>query len=739
MSTLWYDTWAGNDWNRGFPVGNGRIGAMILGNASETRLCLNEDSIWSGGPRHRVNKNAPEELPKVRELIYAGRIPEAEELMVHAFSGVPESCRSYAPLGSLRVMFKGVPSECKTYRRELNLNDAVYTCKREFEDVCITETVFADYPDGVLVYCAAADRPEMITLRADLNCLPHGNRGYAENDTVYAEGEMVSDDGKYGFSAGVRAFAEGGTMHCEGRYVSVDNADSVTLVFAAESTFREIDTLAAVKKRLSVPQSPYERLLAAHLADYRALFGRTSLKLDYDKSLDLLPTDRRLARISENAPDNGLLCTYFDYGRYLLISSSRKGSLPANLQGIWNPHLDPPWGSKYTININLEMNYWPAERLGLAECAEPLFDLIRRMIPSGQKTAKEMYGCRGSVAHHNTDMWGDTAPQDEWIPGTYWVMGLAWLCTHIYTHSELTGDRQFLGEMYPCMKQAAMFFHDFCEMRDGVTTICPSVSPENTYILPDGTQGCACYNSAMDTEILRDLLTQTLEAAEIAGDCDDTFIEKTKELLVGLPKIGIGKHGQILEWEKDYDEAEPGHRHISHLYALFPSDQITPDGTPDLAEGCRVTLRRRLSSGGGHTGWSRAWILAMFARLWDGEECYRNWIALMQRSTLTNLLDNHPPFQIDGNFGSIAAAAEMLLQSNRERVILLPALPKAWSDGSVNGLHAVGGAAWSFAWKNGQITEFTVTAANDYKTVVVISGERREIALAAGETVNFTC
>ncbi|MBQ2558278.1 MAG: glycoside hydrolase family 95 protein [Lachnospiraceae bacterium] len=739
MSSLWYDTPCGNDWNRGLPVGNGTLGAMILSEERESRLQLNEDSIWNGGPKQRINNKAYGELPTVRRLIREGDIPAAERLLTDSFSGVPESCRAYSLLGWLRIQYEA-EGEITSLRRELDLENGVYTCLRTFDNKTIRETILTDYTTGTLAIRITGENGSPVSFSCDLNCLPNADSGYAEGNTTYAKGTLgvLESGSSYRFVCGMRAFAEGGQCHVAGRYVRVAGVSSLTLVLACATTYRYEKPEDAVEERLTYSRDPFEVIARAHENDYKKMFFRTRITLPYDTALDEVPTDRRLSQFDENNPDLGLVCTYFDYGRYLLISSSRKGSLPANLQGIWNPHMDPPWGSKYTININLEMNYWPAERLGLAECAEPLFSLMRRMADSGRETARKMYGCRGIVAHHNTDLWGDTAPQDEWIPGTYWVMGMAWLCTHIRTHYRYCKDLAFLRENYEVLRDAAAFFLDFCEVTAEGISLCPSVSPENTYILPSGVRGCACKNSTMDLCILRDLLTDFLAIQSLLGEEAADFRKRCETLLSAIPPLSVGQYGQIMEWEKDYEEAEPGHRHISHLYALFPSGTITPDETPELSAAARVTLDRRLANGGGHTGWSRAWIINMFAHLWDGENCWKNLAALLTRSTLPNLLDNHPPFQIDGNFGGITGYAEMLLQSNDKRVVLLPALPACWSRGSADGIYAVGGARYDFSWQDGAIVSCTVTAeADDYTTTVYYNNTLRKITLRKGESTTI--
>ena len=400
----------------------------------------------------------------------------------------------------------------------------------------------------------------------------------------------------------------------------------------------------------------------------------------------------------------------------------------------------PPWDCKYTININTEMNYWLAENCNLSECHEPLFSLIKKMLPNGQRTAKTMYGCRGFVAHHNTNIEGETSVQDLWIPGSYWVMGAAWLCTHQWTHYLYTGDKEFLRENFNIMREAAQFFLDFMIEVDGYLMTCPSVSPENSYVLPNGEKGANGAGVTMDNQIIRDLFTQCIKAADILG-VDDELNSQIKDALSRLLPTQIGSDGRILEWREDYKEYEPGHRHISHLYGLHPSSQITMDGTPQLAEAARRTLEGRLSHGGGHTGWSRAWIINHYAKLWDGEAAYDNLCKLFTSSTYPNLFDMHPPFQIDGNFGATAAIAEMIVQSNEERIVLLPALPKEWKNGHLYGVRVVGNASVDISWENGDVKSAVLHAYSDINKVLRLpfgkhKGERN-IICRAGESVEL--
>ena len=422
------------------------------------------------------------------------------------------------------------------------------------------------------------------------------------------------------------------------------------------------------------------------------------------------------------------------YGRYLLYSSSRGKCLPANLQGIWNHRLTPPWESKFTININAEMNYWLAESGNLSKCHMPYFELLKRVCENGKLTAKQMYGCRGSVAHHNTDIYGDTAPQDHYIPATFWVMGEAWMATHIWEHYLYTEDKAFLADNFNVLSECVDFFDDFLiENENGELITSPSVSPENVYIMEDGTKGCLCEGATMDIEILMELFEDYINACKVL-ECDERS-QKAREILQKLPKIKVGKYGQIQEWMQDYEELEPGHRHISHLYGVYPGHSISFEKTPDLMKAARVTLERRLKNGGGHTGWSRAWIIGLWAHFLDGDKVYENLEALLSKSTFDNLMDNHPygpgaVFQIDGNFGATAAIIEMLVQCRDGYVKLLPALPKEFSKGRVSGICLPGGLELYMEWEDMKVTSCKIVNKRSAKHIVVeVNGEKKELKL----------
>lgn len=742
MRKLYYQQPAAN-WNEALPLGNGRIGAMVFGGAALDRLQINEDSLWSGGFEDRVNPSARERIPEIKELIAQGRIQEAERLALRAFAGTGDNERHYEPMADVLLFFseddpgfslhairclngkdmgKCTPKETEAYVRSLDLDTGLHQVKYHLHGADFFRECFVSAPDQVMCVRTSGHAFDAFIRRG----LQVGKLQAVDSRTVMLSGTAANQGVSYACAVKViRGEAEmiGATLCCRG-----DN----DLLIADATSFRYADPAQAALEMLSAAQERgYDQLKQRHLQDFTPIMARCELRIEEDPSLEALPTDMRLRRVAEGLEDKGLVNTYFQLGRYLLACSSRPGTLPANLQGIWNQEFEPPWGSKYTININTQMNYWLAESCNLSEMHLPLFEHMKRMLPHGRDVARRMYGASGWVAHHNTDLWGDCAPQDSYIASTVWQMGAAWLCLHIAEHYDYTGDEEFLREYLPLMKEAAEFF--LCTMaedKDGYLSVSPSCSPENTYILPSGERGCLCGDAAMDAQILRELFGALVRCGQALGEDVSAY----EAVLPRLRPLQITPRGTLMEWGRDYEEAEIGHRHISHLFALHPGTQITCEQQA-LFAAAHATLERRLSHGGGHTGWSRAWIINFYARLQDGEKCWRNIQELLKRSTLPNLLDNHPPFQIDGNFGAAAGIAQMLLQSHEGKLRLLPALPENWHSGRVRGLRAKGGYEVDLSWTQGHLNEATITAGTDG---VLRLSDGRSIKHKAGDRIHVT-
>lgn len=714
MSSLIYNSPASH-WNEGLPIGNGKLGAMLYGAPGQFILQCNEDSIWQGGFRDRnpnVNKNR---IKEIQDLIFSNQLIKAQEQIRLSMTAIPEFQRIYEPAGSITISSNEKP-EIIYYKRELDIDTAVFSETVETDVNRYHTKSFASYPKNVIAYRLVSEdiisEPFTIVLdRLRGNYSTYSDKSSETFALLGFTGQTANNGVRY---AQYMKVETDGTLDVNGQYVTVRNFKELVVFTTAATTFRHEDPEDTCLTLLeSINLTDFDTLTKDHIEDYTSLYNKMSLKLSYNDEASEVP--HLLKQAQEGKLKNELTELMFNYGRYLLISSSRPGSLPANLQGIWNKEIMPAWDSKFTININTEMNYWPAEKTGLSDCHLPLFDHLKRMHPNGVETAEKMYGLKGFAAHHNTDIWGDTAPQDAYMPATYWPMGAVWLSLHIWEHFDYTRDTTFLSSHFYLIEDALRFILDYLvESPEGYLVTNPSVSPENSFYTESGKTGYISYGSTMDNQLIWEAAQLYLKADKWT-ELDESLKQKAEETLQKLPPHQVDEKGRLMEWIRDYTEAEPGHRHFSHLFGVFPGHRVKADSS-DIKSAAKKALKSRLEHGGAHTGWSAAWLINLWAHFHEPKAFHDAITKQLVDSTLPNLLDNHPPFQIDGNFGYTSGIIEGLIHFHADRLDLFPALPSQWEKGEAKGICTPGKISVDLSWKDcelqsasfkGQVSEDT--------------------------------
>lgn len=745
MNKLFFDKPA-SCWEEAFPLGNGFLGAMIHGKMDKELIEMNEDSLWSGAKIERRNPIAGEYIQEIRDLLDNGSVEDAQKLAVRSLLSTTPHSVHYQPLGQVWLEFHNQIGINEDYERTLDLETALFNMKNTYTNGnSITKEAFISYPDNVMVYKLISK--QLNSLSFDLFLQRRDTRSgktvsyldeiVCQDQTIYLSGYNGNKEKGISYIMGCRIEIVGGTLKQYGTRLVIENASEAILYINGRTSFRSENPKLWCQQHLNeVVKKSYKELKEAHLQDYQSLFKKMNLELPDHQQLSKLPTPTRLRRLKEGKEDPQLLSLYFNFARYLMIASSREGSLPANLQGIWANEFEPSWGSKYTVNINLQMNYWMAEKVGLSSLHMPLMDFLERMLPEAKKTASTIYHSTGACAHHNTDIWCDTDPMDFNASSTIWPYGYLWLSMHIMEHYQYTQDKAFIDRFFVILRENVQFLMDYLYIdKNGYYASGPSVSPENIYKTKDGQFATVCSSPTMDIQMIREFLTKYLEICIFTDRYD--YIKEVTMILNKLPPIKIGKHGQIMEWQEDYDEVELGHRHISHLFGLYPGTQMSLNKTPELIDPIKKTLERRLENGGGHTGWSCAWIIHFFAKLHEKNQAYDMLMKLLTESTLDNLFDNCPPFQIDGNFGGANGILEMLVQDEGNDVYILPIAYKQLAQGKILNYVLKSGATLSLEWENAEVKTLSVEATRPLSIDLDIAGHKYPIELIKGECYRY--